>query len=492
MEHLIFMEVSTPKGEFMGHRKFAAIFSLFIFLLMLPFSFSASAENSGQNDPVRVLFIGNGLTYSNNMPLIFQGIARSKGKSVVVDYSTLETPSLGDLIGENGYRDALKGTNYSDHWDYIVLQADSALHRDMSSVQSVERFYYAVRILSAEIKQAGAKPLIYIPPLAQAGQPSENAASNQNQSDWYDTAIASETGAGVIPAGSAVTDAAVVFGFQPFEEDSLHPTVTDSYITACAFYTSIFNESPEGANHQALDQTDQKDQWQQIQSMTFQRVRNYYSLNSDQPCLQPESQSKGGGSATFELFEKAFNLSPEIAVGYAVLFSLLILSLILWINLLMQRRRRGNKRTLCLPISAAVLGTGSAALLIAAAVVSPVFQLQLSADAAGPHILYFLMKFGLYAGFIGMLLLFAYGFGVSIQGKTYDKLLWADFVIVTLFALGCAVPCFQKWIINNEIYYRTDAVLFAAGYGLALAAFVGTLWKRHKVNKNKTIKLRRQ
>lgn len=90
----------------MGRRKFAAIFSLFIFLFLLPFSFSASAENSGQNDPVRVLFIGNGLTYSNNMPLIFQGIARSKGKSVVVDYSTLTTPSLSDLVGKSGYPNA--------------------------------------------------------------------------------------------------------------------------------------------------------------------------------------------------------------------------------------------------------------------------------------------------------------------------------------------------------------------------------------------------
>lgn len=467
----------------MGRRKFAAIFSLFIFLFLLPFSFSASAENSGQNDPVRVLFIGNGLTYSNNMPLIFQGIARSKGKSVIVDYSTLATPSLSDLVGKNGYQDALKGTNYSDHWDYIVLQADGAFHRETSSVQNVQRFYSAVRTLRAEINKADAKPLIYIPPLKQAGQPSEDAAASQNQSDWYDTVIASETGAGVIPAGNAVTDAAVVFGFQPFAEDSLRPTVTDSYITACAFYTAIFNESPEGANHQALDQTDQKDQWQQIQSMTFQCVQKYYSLHSDQPCLQPGSQSKGSGSATFELFNKAFNLSPEITVGYTVLFSLLILSLILWINLLVRRSSRGNKRALRLRKSTAILGTAGAATLIMAAVISPVVQLQLSADAAGPHILYFLIKIGLYAGFTGLLLLFAYGFGVSIQGKTYKRLLWTDFVIASLLALCCAVSCFQKWIINNEIYYRTDAVLFAAGYGLALAAFIGTLWKRHKVNK---------
>lgn len=448
--------------------------------LLLFFSpLSVSAENSGQDGTVRVLFIGGSPTDANNMPLLFQSIARSKGKSVIVDYSTLVAPSLGGLLEKKGYREALNGTHYSDHWDYVVLQENSAVYRDTSSVQNVGQSYRAIRSLRAGIAKAGAKTLLYLPPLSGTGRTPEENIADQKRADWYSVNIASEIGAGVIPAGSVVAEAAAVFGFQPFAEGDKRPSVTASYITACAFYAAIFGESPEGANHQTLDQTEQKDQWRQIQAMTFQRVSGYYASDGGFPRLAPADSSGGSGSAAFRLFQKEFVQSPEMAAGYLTIALLLLLTVFVWTKLLLRGIGGGNRRER-LPGGLLAAGTAGIVLLMLVAAASPVPQLALRADAVGEHLLYFLEEFVVYAGFGGLAVLFAYGFGGSLKGKTYLKLLWADFALVSLIVLRCAAPFFRDWIAQGRVTSRTDAVLFAAGFGLALAALAGALWRRHR------------
>ena len=76
-------------------------------------------------DPLRVLFIGNSLTYLNNMPEIFAQLARAQapGRQVEVGMATVPGESLISIWERSNAREVLR----SSKWDFVVLQEQSQL-----------------------------------------------------------------------------------------------------------------------------------------------------------------------------------------------------------------------------------------------------------------------------------------------------------------------------------------------------------------------------
>lgn len=68
-----------------------------------------------------VLFIGNSYTHMNNMPKIFEKIARSKGKDVYADSIAVSGSTLKAHAGRESTYKKLK----TRKWDYVVIQGFS-------------------------------------------------------------------------------------------------------------------------------------------------------------------------------------------------------------------------------------------------------------------------------------------------------------------------------------------------------------------------------
>jgi hypothetical protein len=54
--------------------------SIVVFLCLAP-----ATANAGESRALRILFVGNSLTYQNDLPHLFAGLAKSRGHDVQVD-----------------------------------------------------------------------------------------------------------------------------------------------------------------------------------------------------------------------------------------------------------------------------------------------------------------------------------------------------------------------------------------------------------------------
>ena len=71
-------------------------------------------------DTVKIIFIGNRLTYFNNMPDMVAQLAETAHKTVLVDQATVGGVALRNLVNNPGIIAKINANN----WDYVVLQSD--------------------------------------------------------------------------------------------------------------------------------------------------------------------------------------------------------------------------------------------------------------------------------------------------------------------------------------------------------------------------------
>jgi internalin A len=185
---------------------------------------------------VRVAFIGNSLTYTNSMPQMLEQIAKSKGKSLITDCSP-----IGDLKScwETGIQRRFieKG-----NWDYVSVQDYGG-----NPMFKTEEYSKYVSLLDAEIDAVGAKTLIYDTNFTRDtdGLPNPIFQAFSLRSALR---IANETDSLIVPSGSAWLGVNQQDPNINLYMDVLHCSEIGAYLTACVFYASIFNESPEGAS----------------------------------------------------------------------------------------------------------------------------------------------------------------------------------------------------------------------------------------------------
>jgi hypothetical protein len=212
-------------------------------LLALAIAGSAASCGSTAGEPapdptLRILFIGNSLTYANDLPGLVQGLGRSDpSREVVVSSVASGGYSLEDHWNRGDAQRAIAGAR----WDFVVLQqGPSALPESrVLLVDYVERF-------AGEIRKVGGRPAIYMvwPPMSSAA-------------DW-DAVTASYTAAAeavnglLLPAGEALR---AVRADNPaillFEGDEFHPSPAGSYGVALVIYARAAGVSPVGLTAQA-------------------------------------------------------------------------------------------------------------------------------------------------------------------------------------------------------------------------------------------------
>jgi hypothetical protein len=213
-------------------------FTLWLIPLILPLVVVCSP---GARDPMglgdlgdgmKVLFIGNSLTYANDLPEMVQIVGEAAGHEIAVRSVAIGNYSLEDHWLRGDAQEAIQAAD----WDVVVLQQgpSSLAINKIHLKEWTQRF-------DTIIRAQGARPALYMV-WPEASRP---AAFNA-VTDAYTKAADAVQGM-LFPVGEAwraawSTDPGLVF----YGPDGFHPTELGSALAALVIFQQLFGESPVG------------------------------------------------------------------------------------------------------------------------------------------------------------------------------------------------------------------------------------------------------
>jgi len=192
-----------------------------------------TAAPAAPSPPVslRVLFIGNSLTYYNDLPATVAGIATAAGDSVLVEMVAKAGYALIDHLTLSGEAEAAIRRG---GWDFVVLQQGPTtlpVNRDSLILWT--------RMFDPLIRAVGARPALYMvwPPASQPGGFEAVRVSFQ---------MAAQAVNGVfLPAGVAWQDAWQRDGsLALYGKDGFHPSPLGTYLAALTIYQRLTGHDP--------------------------------------------------------------------------------------------------------------------------------------------------------------------------------------------------------------------------------------------------------
>lgn len=211
-----------------------------IVLLLVCFFSSAQVQK-------KVLFIGNSITYFNDMPILFESIANEKGKNVDVDFYAPGGTGFVNHHEDNNVYNLFK----NNIWDVVVLQPGSSESAGVS--WPITTTAARGNRMQDSIKKYSpcAKVLLYEIPY---GVPSADNYANyfQIQTKIKDsiTKLADNMHVPLVAAGecarqhySAQQDLLLHGSY-----NDIHPNLNGSYLVASAMFCAIFQEPVSGVN----------------------------------------------------------------------------------------------------------------------------------------------------------------------------------------------------------------------------------------------------
>jgi hypothetical protein len=175
----------------------------------------------------RVLFIGNSLTYTHDLPRTIADMARALDEEQLV-YRSIAKP---DYALEDHWNDGIAASIAKDGWQLVVMQ------QGPSSTPANQEFLriWTVQLNSA-ITAAGARSALYMvwPAMQNFGTYESVRTSYRN--------AAIEVDGMFIPAGEAwrtawVTDPSLVF----YDDDLLHPSRLGTYVAALVHFEMLYD-----------------------------------------------------------------------------------------------------------------------------------------------------------------------------------------------------------------------------------------------------------
>ncbi len=213
-----------------------------IYILFLFFCLNIYAQNTKN-----VLFIGNSITYFNNMPFTFEAIANSKGDATSV---TMYAP------GGTGFVDHVNDPNvYAKFrekvWDFVVLQPGSG--ESFGSTHPISTtLNRAIQLKDSILKYSPcAKILFYEISNGVTGNTASDLTNYNNSMDIVRSNLeylADGTDLYFAPVGEAFREkwnndqTDMLWG----NTYNIHPNEKGSYLAACVFYASIYQKNSEG------------------------------------------------------------------------------------------------------------------------------------------------------------------------------------------------------------------------------------------------------
>jgi len=183
---------------------------------------------------LKVLFVGNSLTGTNDLPATIEAMAKVRNKPFYRDWSMLPGRPLKEHWEDTRKR-TLKMIQ-SQKWDIVVLQDHSG-----APIDEPEDMVKYGTLLADEVIKQGAKPAWF---MTWAG--SMHAKDQPIFTKAYSDLSVATHGI-LVPVGSAWSlfkgdDRKALFP----GSDQKHPSAAGTYLSACVFYGVLFHESPVG------------------------------------------------------------------------------------------------------------------------------------------------------------------------------------------------------------------------------------------------------
>jgi hypothetical protein len=187
---------------------------------------NSSTPLTPQAQAYQVLFIGNSLTYTNDLPATVGQLASSAGDSIEVESVALPNLALIDHV--NGQSDAVEVIR-GQRWDYVVLQQGPS-----SLPVSRDTLILATKLLDPDIRASGGRTAELMVWPAR-----ENFAGfDQVRVSYQDAALA--VNGLFLPGGEAWRTAwAADPSLQLYSGDGYHPSQLGSLLAALVVYEGI-------------------------------------------------------------------------------------------------------------------------------------------------------------------------------------------------------------------------------------------------------------
>lgn len=203
-------------------------------------------------DSISVLFIGNSYTYVNDLPGTLGALATDLGKEITIDSKT-----NGGYTFQNHTTDPLTYTKiHSKPWDVVVIQGQSQEPSFPDTQVDSQTLPYAVQLSdSIWANNACGNVMYFMTWGRENGDPQWSEINtfdkmNTRLYNAYMRMADSSDRAMVSPVGRAW---AYVRENHPtinlYNGDGSHPSVEGTYLAACTFYASLFQQSPVGSNY---------------------------------------------------------------------------------------------------------------------------------------------------------------------------------------------------------------------------------------------------
>ena len=196
-----------------------------------------------------MLFVGNSLTFFNDLPELFAALAGSGGHSVEVGMSAQGGQTLAGHASSTATLKKLTG----QRWDFVLLQEQSRI--PAIAAQRKEQMVPAARLLDEKAAESGADTVLFLTWASRDGLPGagfKDYAAMQAAIEAGYLEVAGEIGAVVAPVGVAWQRALEEHPeLELWQRDGSHPSPEGTYLAACVFYATLLGESPEGAGYVA-------------------------------------------------------------------------------------------------------------------------------------------------------------------------------------------------------------------------------------------------
>lgn len=221
-------------------------------------SFNSASEEDHANvsvpeftNEINVLFIGNSLTSTNNLPKVIASIAQSKGKNI----KYTKYLKAGARLSRHARDKKLSSVIREQRWDYVVLQEQSQFPA-FDEWQLRNDMYPYVDNLIQKVRHASheTKIVFYVTMAHKNGDRMnrkvvpENATylGMQNRiirtykylAEQYDELLA--------PVGVVWREMRSKHPEIRLYTDDRHPTIAGTYLAACAFYSTFFTDQCQG------------------------------------------------------------------------------------------------------------------------------------------------------------------------------------------------------------------------------------------------------
>ena len=179
--------------------------------------------------PLRVLFVGNSLTESTDVPGRLAKLAAAMGRKAVIESVTFNNYSL-----EDHWRDGRALAAIRKGWDVVVLQQGTS-----SDTEGRAQLVDFTRRFAKPIREAGAKPALYMVwPIADRPRDFAGAIAAYREA-------AAAVDAVVLPVGEAWLRALSVDKRLRLYSDMIHPASLGGDLAVLTIYLSLFPAGPQ-------------------------------------------------------------------------------------------------------------------------------------------------------------------------------------------------------------------------------------------------------